>query len=155
RRFDLAHGPVFRTVLYTLAAQSHLLLMTVHHIAEDGWSLMILLDEMLALYREAVAGANTGLRRPELQYVGYATCEDDLLGGPDGERLWSYWRDRLAAPRARIDLPLDHPRPAIASGHGASVPLQLPSALTTPLKKLAKDKGTTPFVVLLSLFQVL
>jgi amino acid adenylation domain-containing protein len=155
RPFDLASGPVLRATLFSRAPDDHVLLLVVHHIAVDGWSLLLLIEEMLKLYAEAAGGAPAGLARPEVGYADYARWQEQAIAGPEGERMWSYWRDTLAAPRAQADLPLDHPRPPIQNFRGATLPLQLDPALTARIKDLARAAGTTPFVVLLASFQIL
>lgn len=154
RPFDLKRGPVFRASLYTRGPADHVLLLTFHHIAIDGWSLLLLTEELSKFYGEATGGAPADLPRPELQYSDYANWQQRTLSGPEGDRLWSYWREKLASPRERLDLPTDHPRPAIQSLRGASLPFQFDSGLTQRVKDLARQEGTTIFVVLLASFQV-
>jgi amino acid adenylation domain-containing protein len=155
RPFDLERGPVLRASLYTRGAEDHVLLVTVHHIAADGWSLMMLMGELLKLYEEATGGAPAGLARPALQYADYAAWQEKMLAGPEGERLWSYWRERLTPPPPPLELPADHVRPAIQTFRGASLPFQLGQEPTQRLKALARQEGTTAFVVLLASFHAL
>jgi amino acid adenylation domain-containing protein len=153
RPFDLERGPVVRSSLYTRAAGDHVLLLTVHHIVADGWSLLLTFEELLKLYAESTGGPPAGLARPELQYTDYVEWQDQALAGPEGDRLWAYWRDKLAQLPAPLDLPTDHSRPAIQTFRGASWPLHLGSDLTARLRQVARQEGTTPFVVLLASFQ--
>ena len=129
------------------------MLLTVHHIAADGWSLILLTEELFKLYYEANGGPAANLARPELQYADYVVWQEQTLAGDEGDRLWSYWREKLAAPRSQIDLPADYTRPAVHSFQGASLPLQLGPELTSRVKDLALRESTTPFVVLLAAFQ--
>jgi amino acid adenylation domain-containing protein len=155
RPFDLERGPVLRASLYTRGAEDHVLLITVHHIAADGWSLMMLMGELLKLYEEATGGAQAGLPRPTLQYTDYAAWQERLLAGPEGERLWNYWREKLTPLPPPLVLPADRNRPGNQTFRGASLPLQIGSEPTRRLKELARQEGTTAFVVLLASFQAL
>jgi amino acid adenylation domain-containing protein len=153
RRFDLERGPVFRTSLYSRSAQDHVLLLTVHHIAADGWSLMMMFQELCQHYAEASGGPAAAIARPSLSYIEYAAWQEEMLAGEEGERMWRYWREKLAPPRTSLELPTDRQRPAIPTFQGASLPLQLEPALTQALKTLARAEGVTPFVALLATFQ--
>jgi amino acid adenylation domain-containing protein len=152
RPFDLEGGPVLRTCLYTRAADEHVLVLTIHHIAADAWSLLILFQELTKLYEEFTGGKTAGLPRPAVTYAQYSAWQDEMLRGPEGERLWQYWRTKLAAPRARLMLPSDRPRPQQQSSRGAEVSFALPSAQVEKLKALARQENTTNFVILLACF---
>lgn len=155
RPFDLRYGPIFCASLYTRESANHILLLTVHHIAVDGWSLSLLIDELFKFYAEALSGVPTGLPRPELQYTDYVSWQERVLAGPEGDRLWSYWWEKLAPPREQLDLPVDYPRPAMQTFRGASRSIQFDAGLTQRVKDLALHESTTPFVVLLASFQAL
>jgi amino acid adenylation domain-containing protein len=155
RPFDLAHGPVMRTALYRRAAGDQVLLLAVHHIAIDGWSLLMLLEEFRALLAEAGGGAPAGLARVERQYADYTEWQAAMLAGPQGAQLEAYWTRQLAAPRAEIELPPDRPRPPRRSGQGASFDFYLDAATTARLNQLARDEGMTLYVLLLAAFKVL
>jgi amino acid adenylation domain-containing protein len=155
RPFDLARGPVIRASLYTRGPQDHVLLLTVHHIAADAWSLLLLLEELRALYPEATGGAGASLPLPSITYADYVKWQEEMLEGPDGKRLEGYWIRRLAPPRAQIELTGDRPRPAHKSVRGSSLEFRVDSELALGLKRLARDEGTTLFVVLLAAFKAL
>jgi amino acid adenylation domain-containing protein len=155
RPFDLERGPILRASLFRRGSADQVLLLTVHHIAADGWSLMILIEELLKLYTEALGGEPAGLQRPALQYADYSRWQEEMLRGPEGHRLLSYWRDKLTPEPSPIDLPGDRPRPETKSFRGASHPLVLPAELTERTRELARREGTTPFVVLLACFESL
>lgn len=150
--FDLEHGPVFRTDLFTRSEQDHVLLLTVHHIAADGWSLLLLLQELGKLYAEFAGGSAAGLSRCEVQYTDYSSWQEQVLAGAEGERLWSYWRGKLDHLPVPLELPAARPRPTIQSFQGASVPLQFETDAIDRLRQLARAEGTTLFVVLLASF---
>jgi amino acid adenylation domain-containing protein len=155
RPFDLEAGPVLRASLFSRAPEDHVLLMTVHHIAADGWSLLMLFEELRKLYAEATGGPAPGLGKPGLEYTDYSAWQQEMLAGPEGERLWAYWQKKLAPPRAPLDLPTDRPRPPVQRLRGESFPFELSAGTTAALKELARQEGTTPFVVLLATFQAL
>jgi amino acid adenylation domain-containing protein len=152
---DLERGPVFRAALFRNGPADQVLTLNVHHIAADGWSLMILFDELLKLYAEAVGGEPAGLPRPALEYADYACWQQEMLGGPEGERLWRYWHGKLTPVPAPLDLRGDRPRPATKTFRGASHVITLPAELTERIKELARREATTVFVVLLACFQSL
>ena len=153
RAFDLEHGPVFRATLFTRAPSDHVLLLTVHHIAADGWSLLLLVEELRRLYAEATGGPAAGLARPSVSFADVAAWQAQALAGEEGERLWAHWHDRLAAPRSAVALPTDRPRPPLSSFRGGSVALQLDEHVTARVRELSRAQGTTTFVVLLASFQ--
>jgi amino acid adenylation domain-containing protein len=155
RPFDLVHGPVFRASLFTRRADLHLLSLTFHHIAADAWSMLFLIEELFALYAEAIGRSVANLPRPEIAYTDYVRWQQEWLGGPESDRLWRYWQEKLAPPRTQLDLPTDRPRPAASTMRGASMHLETDVGLTKKVKDLARQEGTTPFVVLLAAFKVL
>ena len=154
RPFDLAECPPFRVSFYTRDPEHHVLLLTFHHIAVDASSMLIIVDELTRLYSEAVAGHPTGLARQEVHYVDYVRWQQDLLAGAEGELLWSHWSRQFPAPPTSLNLPIDYPRPPINCGEGASVPVNLSADLTARVRELSRQRGTTPFVVLLATFHV-
>jgi amino acid adenylation domain-containing protein len=155
RPFDLANGPIFRSSLFTRHADQHVLLLAFHHIAVDAWSMLLLVEELFALYAEGTGRSVTGLPRPEIAYTDYVRWQQEWLAGPESDRHWSYWQSKLALPLAQLDLLTDRLRPTASRMHGASVQLEAGAALTKKVKDLALQEGTTPFVVLLAAFKVL
>jgi len=155
RPFDLATGPVFRCSLFTRAPASHVLLLVVHHIAADGWSLFQMLDELRALYAEQTGGPAAALPRSRFEYKDYAAWQDQMLAGDEGRRYADYWRENLKAPRVELDLPTDRHRLPRRSGRGASHVFPLDAKLSAAARDLARGEGTTLFVVLLAAFKVL
>ena len=148
--FDLAHGPLLRVALLRLGASEHVVLVVMHHIVSDGWSLGVFLEEMAALY-----GANEPSPLAELpvQYADYAAWQRQWLQGPVLERQLSYWRERLDGAPASLDLPTDHVRPAVPSYRGAALRFDFPPSLTEAVVALGRRYGCTPFMVLLAAFQ--
>ena len=151
-QFDLAARCGFRVGLLRLSAEEHVLLMTLHHIVFDGWSLGVLFREMSALYAAYAAGRASPLPEPQLQYGDYALWQRRWLQGEVLEKQLGYWRKRLEGAEP-LSLPTDHPRPAVASFQGAVHPFELSAELTRGLRELAHQEGATLFMVLLAGFQ--
>jgi amino acid adenylation domain-containing protein len=155
RPFDLEHGPVFRSALYSVGRQNHVFLLTVHHIAADGWSLLQLLEELRPLYAEATGGPVVSNVRPPVDYAQFTRWQAEMLAGEEGQRLANYWRTQMASPRAEVTLPTDRPRPSRRSTRGGTFSTDVGAATSTRLRQIAKDQSTTLFVVLLAAFKTL
>lgn len=153
--FDLERGPVLRVNLFTRAADDHVLLVTVHHIVYDAWSLWLNLDEIGRLYAANVAGTSAQLPALDYSYRDYIRRQQDMLAGPDGERLWKFWQGELGASLETLQLPTDRPRPPAQTYAGASHRFWLGADLTRQVRALAQSLGVTPFTLLLAAFQVL
>ncbi|MBC7840750.1 MAG: amino acid adenylation domain-containing protein [Gemmatimonadaceae bacterium] len=155
RPFDLERGPVVRCELFTRSATDQVLLVCAHHIACDGWSIMLAMDELFALYADAAGQVVTPLPRPDRSYREFVTWQADMLEGAEGRKLASQWLTALATPRAVVEVPPDRPRPAQRSYRGTSHALRiLPDTLAT-LRAVALAQGTTLFVVLLAAYKAL
>jgi amino acid adenylation domain-containing protein len=152
--FDLEHGPVIRARLLRLAADDHLLLLSLHHIAGDAWSMDVLFDELEVLYAAARDGREAALPPLAVQYADYAIWQRRRMRGEALEAELAYWRARLDGA-ATLDLPMDRPRPPVQSFRGAEVDVDLGAELSAALGELARRSGATPFMVLLAGFQLL
>ncbi|MFF9900499.1 amino acid adenylation domain-containing protein [Streptomyces longispororuber] len=152
--FDLATQWPVRGTLVRLAEEDHVLAVVFHHIACDAWSTRIFGRDLSAGYAAALAGTDTGLAAPALQYADFAAWQRAELAGPGAEPHLAYWRERLAGI-APLDLPADRPRPAHRSHAGADVALDLPPALSERVREAAKRYATTPFAVFLTAYQAL
>ncbi len=153
--FDLARGPLLRVRLARLAAEDHVLLVSMHHIISDGWSLGVLVGELGECYRAAVRGEKPDLPELPVQYPDYAVWQREWL---EGERLAeeiAHWRSRLAGAPALLELPTDRPRPAVQSFRGASVRFHWPVGLLERLRTLGRDREATLYMVLLAGFNAL
>ncbi|MBW8848838.1 MAG: amino acid adenylation domain-containing protein, partial [Burkholderiales bacterium] len=148
--FDLAHGPLIRGRLIRLADDDHALLVTMHHIVSDGWSLGVLIHEFRALYAAYVQGQPDPLPPLPIQYADYAVWQRRWMAGEVLERQLDYWRDHLSGAPALLELPTDRPRPPVQDYAGASVPFQLDEAQSDALKALSRRHGTTLFMTLLA-----
>ncbi|MGF1552988.1 MAG: amino acid adenylation domain-containing protein [Paracoccaceae bacterium] len=152
--FDLRHGPLLRLTLFSRGAADHVLLLSAHHIVLDGWSLWIAIDELGALYAAETAGEAASLPAPAGDYAAHVEAERARLAGPEGERLWRFWRERLADATAVLDLPTDRPRPPERRLRGDAVRVELDRGLCAALKALARRLGVTPYALFLSAWQV-
>jgi amino acid adenylation domain-containing protein len=155
RPFDLAAGPLFRPALLRLADDEHVLLLLMHHAVTDEWSYGVLFRELAALYPAFRDGAALPLPEAALQYADFAVWQRAQLDGGALDRQLAYWTDRLAGAPALLDLPTDHPRPAVQTHRGAREPLHLPRALAERLRALGRGEGATLYMVMLAAFQVL
>lgn len=155
RPIDLEERAPLRARLFAVAPDDHVLLLTVHHIAMDGWSSPILWAELLERYRAALAGALPELGPPPAPYAEFVAWQQDMLAGEDGQRLLEYWRDRLSGEPARLLLPTDRPRPRTQRFRGATVEFSLGEELSGRVKTLAREQATTLYTLLLAAYQVL
>ncbi len=153
--FDLARGPLFRARLLRLGPQDHALLLCIHHIVSDGWSQGLLLREIVALYRAYVAGEAPSLPEPKVRYVDFARWQTERLKGEALEQELAFWRERLEGAPPVLELPTDHPRRHMATPRGDAVTFQVPEPISARFKVLAQAEGATPFMALLTLFDVL
>jgi amino acid adenylation domain-containing protein/non-ribosomal peptide synthase protein (TIGR01720 family) len=155
RPFRLECGPLLRVTLLRLAPAEHQVLVTMHHIASDGWSLQILVREVAALYRAAASGLPSPLPELPVQYADFAHWQRHWLRGEILARHVDYWRRQLADAQAVLDLPTDRQRPAALSLRGARVAVPLPAELTAAMAALARARRVTLFMALLAGFQAL
>ena len=152
--FDLEAGPLLRAQLLRLAAEEHLLLLNVHHIVSDGWSMGVLWRELSSGYTAFVSGHAPDLPRLPIQYADYAVWQREWLQGEVLEGQLAYWKEKLA-DLSTLELPTDRPRPPVPSYQGAHLAFDLPAPLTQALKELSRREGATLFMTLLAAFQVL
>jgi amino acid adenylation domain-containing protein len=155
RPFDLAQGPLLRLHLLRLGRREHTLVVNVHHIASDGWSMGILVRETTVLYEAFLQGLPSPLPELPLQYADFAAWQRSWLTGPLLEAHLDSWRRELADAPALVEIPTDRPRPAVQSYRGASFSFSLPDTAADAVRTLARQAGTTPFMVFLAAFQAL
>jgi amino acid adenylation domain-containing protein len=148
--FDLEHGPLVRGRLVRRAADDHVLLMTMHHIVSDAWSMGVLFRELGELYAAFVRGGADPLPPLPVQYADYAVWHRRWVEGPVLASQAEYWRETLAGAPELLELPTDHPRPAKQDFAGASLRIDLDEALTAALKTLGQRHGTTLYMTLLA-----
>ncbi|HEX8695435.1 MAG TPA: amino acid adenylation domain-containing protein, partial [Longimicrobium sp.] len=155
RAFDLSAGPLFRAALLRLGEEDHVLLLSMHHVVSDGWSMGVLFRELSALYAAYREGRESPLPELPVQYADYAVWQREQLAGEALDRQLSYWREHLAGAPELLELPTDHPRPAVQTFRGASVPVELSLELLERLQALGRSEGATLYMTLLGAFQVL
>jgi len=153
--FDLAAGPLWRVRLVRFGADDHLLLMTLHHVISDGWSMTLLVEELLALYAAFSQGQQAQLPALPIQYSDYARWQREWMASGERERQLAYWTEALGATQPVLELPTDHPRPLRQSYRGARFNVPISATLGAAVRELAQREGVTPFMLLLASFQVL
>jgi amino acid adenylation domain-containing protein len=152
--FDLAQGPLLRSVLFRLGMEDHVFLLVVHHIVSDGWSMGVFERELMALYQAFSSGKPSPLPELPLQYGEFAHWQQQWEKGEAFQQQLSYWREQLSELPV-LELPTDHPRPTMQTHAGAKQHLKLSKALSTSLLKLSQRAGVTLFMTLLATFQTL
>jgi amino acid adenylation domain-containing protein len=155
RRFDLATAPLIRTTLLRLREDEHLLLVTMHHIASDGWSIGVFMRELAALYGAYCSGSVSPLEELSVQYADYTSWQREWLQGETLQTQLSYWGRQLEAVPLTAELPADHPRPPVRTYRGESESLPLPTTLVKALRELSRSEGVTLFMTLLAAFKAL
>jgi amino acid adenylation domain-containing protein len=153
--FDLERGPMLRTWLARLGGDEHALLVTMHHIISDGWTIGILIRELAVLYRAFVEGRPSPLPELPLQYADYAVWQRQWLDEAAVTGHLEYWKKRLAGRLPALDLPTDRPRPAVQTLHGARRSHTLSAEASQRLREWSARQGTTPFLTLLAGFNAL
>lgn len=155
RPFDLKKGPLLRITLVRMAAEEHALLLAMHHIVTDGWSMNVLVREAVALYAMYSAGLAPGLSPLPIQYADFAVWQRSWLQGEVLEQQLAYWKQHLGVKPAVLELPTDFPRPAVQTYRGASFIFPFSPALSQSLKTFCRAQQATMFMVLLAAFNVL
>jgi amino acid adenylation domain-containing protein/non-ribosomal peptide synthase protein (TIGR01720 family) len=150
--FDLENGDVLKTYLFNVSDYDYVLLMSMHHIANDGFSLSILLSELKSLYQAETEGSRIILDSLTHKYTDYVDHQNGFVKSDEGEKQWTYWKDELSGELPVLNLPIDKPRPALQTFNGAVVYFNLEKNLVNQLKNLSKAEGTTLFVTLLSAY---
>jgi amino acid adenylation domain-containing protein len=153
QRFDLRHGPLIQAVLYRLGAEDHLLVVPIHHICADGWSVGVFVAELAELYAAGRAGREPVLPELPLQYADFTVWQQHILQQDRTAQKLAYWERRLAGA-ASLDLPTDRPRPATPSVRGRGLTHHIGADIVDPLRELAQSTGATLFMVLTSALQV-
>jgi amino acid adenylation domain-containing protein len=155
RPFDLSCDVMLRVTHVRLAPDDHLLLFAQHHIASDGWSKEVLYRELAALYEAFVAGKPSPLPELPIQFADFAVWQRRWMAGERLEKLLNYWKGRLAGAPALLELPTDHPRPALRTNRGTHKRFTVAGAVRDAVKALCQKEGVTPYMLLLAAFQTL
>lgn len=155
RAFNLEQGPLFRATLVRLAELEHVLLLSMHHIVCDGWSMRVLLSELSTLYTHALRRETAALKALPVQYRDYAAWQRESLTAEKLEEDLVYWRAQLAGAPAILDLPIDHQRPRHQSHRGGVQRFYLEAELVDRLRQISREQGATLFMCLQAAFAFL
>ncbi|HEX8186181.1 MAG TPA: amino acid adenylation domain-containing protein, partial [Blastocatellia bacterium] len=155
QQFDLTRGPLLKATLIRLRSDEHVLVLAMHHIVSDAWSVGVLVRELVILYESFCKGRRPSLPDLPIQYADFACWQRQWLQGEVLEKQLSYWRQQLGGSLPVLELPTDRPRPAMQSFNGASTPFELSRSLTDSLRDLSKREGATLFMVMLAAYKVL
>lgn len=155
RPFDLSCGPLLRVVGWQLSAQDHLILLVMHHIISDGWSMGVMLRELSEFYRAGQQGVVPQLRPLPASYRDYAAWQNQLLSPERVEPTLAFWRQKLEGAVETLDLPVDFPRPLVQRFDGARLAVELSPELSKQVDTLASRLGVTPYAVFLASYSLL
>ncbi|HVT57970.1 MAG TPA: amino acid adenylation domain-containing protein, partial [Thermoanaerobaculia bacterium] len=153
--FDLERGPLLRVALLGDPAAEPWLALAVHHIVSDFWSLEVMARDLAALYARARGVEGRLLPPLAWRYTDFARWQEERMAGPEGERLWSFWRQLLSGALPRLELPTDRPWPAAQTWEGAAHLQRLPARLAEQLEALGRSRGATLYMTLLAAFNAL
>ncbi|MCK9816842.1 condensation domain-containing protein, partial [Pseudomonas sp. MAFF 302046] len=153
--FDLQTGPLLRVDLLAVAEDEHVLVLTQHHIVSDRWSMQVMVDELIQLYAGFSRDEVVSLPPLAIQYADYAHWQREWMDAGERERQMQYWTQQLGGEQPVLELPTDHPRPAVQSYKGGRFEIPLTPELSAGLKRLAQSEGVTAFMLLLASFQTL
>jgi len=153
--FDLTRGPLLRTAVLQLSRDRYILVLAMHHIITDGWSISILFRELAHCYEAYASGREPQLPELPIQYVEYAQWQREYITGEPLAKQVKYWKNKLAGAQTILDLPTDRPRPTTHSWHGATEELIFESQVRAALKEFAQTEGATLFMVSMAAFQAL
>ena len=152
--FDLSHAPLMRVTLLQLSEHDHILLVVMHHIVSDGWSIGVMVREFSQLYEAYVNGKESPLDEPKIQYLDYTVWQHNWLKGKILEEQLAYWRKQLADVPV-LEFPADYSRAHFREQAGAKIDWKLPEKLSSDLNELSQREGVTLFMTLLAAFQLL
>ena len=158
RPFNLSQGPLIRVVLVRMREQEHILLVTMHHIVTDGWSIGILHRELSALYTAFIKGEPSPLSDLPIQYTDYALWQRERLDNQADESQLDYWKEQFATLPPVLELPSDHPRPTLQAYQAfrrEQQTISLSRQLTQDVKRLCQTENVTLFMTLLAAYQIL
>ncbi|RPH97503.1 MAG: amino acid adenylation domain-containing protein, partial [Calditrichaeota bacterium] len=150
--FNLAEGPLFRIVLIKLSSNRHVLLFTLHHIIGDGWSVNLLVRDVVQFYHAFTASQPINLPELPIQYADFSIWQRQVLQGEYLETQLSYWRQKLVGVPSLLELPTDFPRPRMQSFNGATLSRTLSSEISNAVKAFSRREGVTPFMTLFAVF---
>ena len=155
RPFDLRHGPVIRLELFRTADDAHVVILSMHHVISDAWSVALLMNDLTESYFSLRAGGRPKYEPLEFHYYDYVHWQERLLESPEGGRMLRYWEQQLAGAPPTLDLPTDRPRAPVQSFNGDTFGFKMEKGLTKKVLAFSSERNVTLFTTLLSAFQVL
>ncbi|HEY0367728.1 MAG TPA: amino acid adenylation domain-containing protein [Pyrinomonadaceae bacterium] len=155
RPFNLSTGPLLRVTVLRLAEDEHILIVTMHHIISDGWSIGLFFDELASYYHDLLNGDELQVDTLPIQYADFAAWQRNSLPPATLNASLAYWQQQLADSPGVAELPVYQPRPAIRTFQGNRHVFEIPAGLTRAVKQLARDERVTLFMTLLGAFQTL
>ena len=155
RPFSLTTDPLIRLRLVRLQPDEHVILLTAHHIISDGWSINILLSELMQAYMQVMQGQAVNLPPLPIQYSDYAAWQQEWLESEEVARQFAYWQQQLQAPLPQTELPTDFARPPVQTAAGAQLNATLPTSLHQGLQQLSQRAGASLYMTLMAAFKVL
>ncbi|MEM7555067.1 MAG: amino acid adenylation domain-containing protein [Cyanobacteria bacterium P01_A01_bin.84] len=153
--FQLDKAPLLRVKLLRLNSQSHIILITLHHIIADGWSMGVLVKEVALIYQASTQQESPPLSELPIQYPDFAAWQKKWFQGELRDNQLNYWLSQLQNAPSLLELPTDYPRPAVQTAKGGNLRFELPPELSQALKQLSQKSGCTLFITLLAAFQTL
>lgn len=153
--FDLEQGPLWRMRLVKLSEEKHVMVLVVHHLMFDGWSRGVLTREVAVLYSAYLKGEPSPLQELPMQYGAYSRRQRESLSGEVLDQQVRYWLEQLEGELPELELPCDHPRPAVTTHRGAVQTLEISKDVAQQVKALSRREGVTSFMTLLAAFQAL
>ncbi|MBE7150062.1 amino acid adenylation domain-containing protein [Bacillus mycoides] len=153
--FSLTNGPFLRTMLIQVGEKEHILLLLMHHIIIDGWSMGVFYQELTTLYEAFSANQSVSLPKLDFQYTDYTMWQKEFLQGNVLNKQLNFWKKRLEGATTVLNIPTDFPRPPVQAFNGETYTFTIPKSLTERLKDLSCREGTTLFMTLLTAFQTL
>ncbi|MFD2169276.1 amino acid adenylation domain-containing protein [Tumebacillus lipolyticus] len=153
--FDLTADPLIRCSVLKFADEEHLMLMTLHHIIADGWSIDVILREVMMFYKAFAEGNRVELPEQEIQFADYAHWQNEWMTGEASQQQLNYWQEQLKAPLPVLQLPTDRPRPAMMTTKGSQLPISYPLSLQVRLQKICEAEGVTMFMLLIAAYKAL
>ncbi len=152
--FDLENGPVFRVYLFRVSENDFILMIKMHHICNDGWSIGLMLNDLKKIYESETEGIKADLPMHDKHYTDYIKYQQELVNSDEGEKLWKYWEKELSGELPVLNLPADKPRPAVQTFKGKTEYFTLDDDLVVRIKELSKKEGVTLFVMLQAIYQI-
>ena len=153
--FDLEKGPLFKVCLFTVSENRYLMLISVHHIITDFWSLTIILNDIAIFYNQEKSGVKAELSPIKYDYFEFVEQQEKILQGEEGIRLWKYWKNQLGGELPVLNLPIDKQRPSVQTYNGQTISFKINNEITGKLKEIAKRNGATLYMVLLAAYEIL